>query len=180
MSSAFTVSAADPGRIAPLSRLMSRSFLAAYGHVAPPDRLARHMSTQHDAALIRERLREGQIEVLIASPGDQIGTLAGYVQLGVVPGDVPEVVGEPKAIELQRCYLAPEWIGSGAGPALMDSAQRRAIELDRPCLYLSVYQLAPRAVRFYERHGFVTRAAIAYHIDDIRYDDWLMVWRAAS
>ena len=180
MSSPFTVKAADADRIAPLSRLMSRSFLAAYGDVAPPDRLARHISTQHDAGLIRERLRMGQIEVLVASPGNQAGTLAGYVQLGVEPGTVPAAVDEPQAIELQRCYLAPEWIGSGAGNALMLRAQQRAIELDRPCLYLSVYQLSPRAVRFYERHGFVKRAAVEYRIDDIRYDDWLMVWRAST
>lgn len=179
MSSPFTVRAASAGRVAPLSRLMSRSFLAAYGDVAPADRLARHISTQHDAGLIRERLREGGIEVFVASPDPDAQALAGYVQLGLDADPVPEAVGDPRAIELQRCYLAPEWIGSGAGAALMQRAQQRAFELARPCLYLSVYQLAPRAVRFYERHGFVKRTAIEYRIDDIRYDDWLMVWRSA-
>ncbi len=180
MSSPFTVKAADADRVAPLSRLMSRSFLAAYGDVAPPDRLARHISTQHDAGLIRERLREGQIEVWVANPENDSRALAGYVQLGLEPGLAPEAVSEPRAIELQRCYMAPEWIGSGAAAALITRAQQRAIELERPCLYLSVYQLAPRAVRFYERHGFVKRTAVAYRIDDILYDDWLMVWRAGA
>jgi diamine N-acetyltransferase len=180
MSSPFTVKAADADRVAPLSRLMSRSFLAAYGDVAPPDRLARHISIQHDAGLIRERLRDGRIEVWVANPESNSGVLAGYVQLGLEPGPIPEAVTEPRAIELQRCYLAPEWIGSGAGNALMQRVQQRAVELDRPCLYLSVYQLAPRAVRFYERHGFFKRAAIEYRIDDVHYDDWLMVWRGGD
>jgi hypothetical protein len=48
-------------------------------------------------------------------------------------------------------------------------------------VHLSVYQLAPRTVRFYEKHGFrraaAITAAIKYFIDHVEFADWLMVWQ---
>lgn len=161
-----------------LSVLMTETFLAAYGHVAPKDSLQRHIARSYDARRIADRIDSGDIEIwLVEARCDANGAPrdAGYLQLGLnVPS--PAALNGRAALEVQRCYMRPDYIGSGGAHQLMTRAQQRARELCAPALHLSVYQLAPRAVNFYQRHGFRQSAAIKYYIDDVEFDDWLMVW----
>ncbi|GMU43516.1 MAG: GNAT family N-acetyltransferase [Xanthomonadales bacterium PRO6] len=157
-----------------LSRLMTQTFLAAYGDVAPPAAIARHIERHYDARDIARRIDAGVIEVhLLESAGQD----AGYLQLGFGMA-APAALAGLRTLEVQRCYLRPEYIGTGAGGLLIERAQRRARETGAQALHLSVYQQAPRAVRFYEKHGFRRTAPVKYYIDDVVYDDWLMVWWA--
>lgn len=157
-----------------LARLMVDSFLAAYGHLAPADSIARHIAQHYDAGRISARIAAGQIEVHLAQQG---AALAGYLQLGFgVPPPTP--LAGRRALEVQRCYLLPEHIGGGAAALLMARAQQRARECGAQALHLSVYQQAPRALRFYEKHGFRRSLAIKYWIDSVEFDDWLMLWEA--
>lgn len=155
-----------------LSRLMTETFLAAYGDVAPPAAIAAHIARHYDAGEIARRIDAGAIEVHLLRAG---AADAGYLQLGFgVPP--PEPLCGRSTLEVQRCYLRPDYIGSGAGGMLIGRAQERARETGVDAVHLSVYQLAPRAVRFYEKHGFRRAAPIKYYIEDVEYDDWLMVW----
>jgi GNAT superfamily N-acetyltransferase len=160
-----------------LSRLMEETFRAAYGHVASEDKLVIHIRQQYNAGLIAERLAAGEIGIWFV-PGNtrQAADALGYLQLGW-RAPVPAAIAGP-ALELQRCYLRPEAIGGGAGATLIEmaKAQARAREAG---LFLSVYKKAPRAVRFYQKHGFVPAADVQYYIADVAFDDWLMAWPAA-
>lgn len=173
-SSTFTLRLAQADEAPMLSALMTETFLAAYGHVAPADSLERHIARSYAAPMIGERIAAAEIEVYVLETDD--GRDAGYVQLGLqVPA--PEPLAGRRTLEVQRCYMRPEHIGAGGSGQLIAQAQRRAAELDRDAVHLSVYQLAPRAVRFYEKHGFRPAAAIKYYIDHVEFDDWLMVWQ---
>ena len=158
---------------------MTETFLAAYGHVATAQQLQRHIARNYGAEFIAKRIDEGDIEVwtlLAITNGDKQD--AGYLQLGLraSPPALLESSLAGSTLEVQRCYLRPEYIGSGAGGLLMAQAQKRAIELGVQLIHLSVYQHAPRAVRFYEKHGFKAAGEVQYYIDDAAFDDWLMVW----
>ena len=181
MTIEFSLRSAGSHEAAMLSALMTETFLAAYGHVAPADSLERHIERNYAAPRISDLLDSGRIEVWVldapaaASCGG--AAEAGYVQLGLdVPPPAPLMA--QRTIEVQRCYMRPEYIGAGGAPQLMRKAQQRARELDAQALHLSVYQHAPRAVRFYEKHGFRRAASIKFHIDAVEFDDWLMVWEA--
>lgn len=177
MNPDFTLRLAQADEAPTLSALMTETFLAAYGHVAPADSLERHIARSYAASMIGERIAAKQIEVHVLETGD--GRDAGYVQLGLaVPA--PQQLAGRRTLEVQRCYMRPEYIGAGGSGQLIAQAQQRAVALGREAVHLSVYQLAPRAVRFYEKHGFRRAAAIKYYIDHIEFDDWLMVWESAG
>lgn len=178
MANELNLRMASSSEAASLSRLMIETFVAAYGDVAPADRLQRHIAKSYDARQIADRIDGGDIEIWVvdASAGASAAPRdAGYLQLGLKVAPPAPLAGRP-ALEVQRCYMRPEYIGSGGAHSLMTQAQQRARELGAPALHLSVYQLAPRAVNFYKRHGFRQAAAIKYYIDDVEFDDWLMVW----
>lgn len=163
-----------------LSALMTETFLAAYGDVAPVDSLQRHIERSYAAPLIGDLIHHNRIEVWVLQGIDRDTATrveAGYLQLGFdVPPPPP--LAHRRTLEVQRCYMRPEFIGAGGASHLIHKAQLRATELQREALHLSVYQLAPRAVRFYEKHGFRRAAAIKFRIDAVEFDDWLMVWEA--
>lgn len=163
-----------------LSTLMTETFVAEYGNAAPADSIERHIARSYGAALVAEKLAAGRIEVWVldaAGADDGLPGDAGYVQIGLDVASPPVLQGR-RSLEVQRCYLRPQHIGGGGAGMLIGQAQRRALELDAQALFLSVYQRAPRAVRFYEKHGFRRAGALKYYIDAVEFDDWLMVWEA--
>jgi diamine N-acetyltransferase len=174
----FTLRLARSEDAVALSRLMTETFLAAYGNVASADQLQRHIARHYSATSIEPRIDAGEIEVWVlenrAAAAGQAED-AGYLQLGLASPAPQELTGH-RTIEVQRCYLRPEYIGSGGASLLIGQAQTRAREQSADALFLSVYQLAPRAVQFYRKHGFHAAAAIQFCIDDVVFDDWLMVW----
>lgn len=180
MSLEFSVRQATSADAPQLSRLMTETFLAAYGDVAPTDSLDRHIARSYAAPLISELIDAGRIEVWVVEAADGPGATpvdAGYVQIGLdVPA--PRQLAGKRTLEVQRCYMRPRYIGRGGAELLIGKAQQRARDLDAQALHLSVYQLAPRAVRFYEKHDFRRAAAIKFWIDAVEFDDWLMVWES--
>ena len=171
-ASTLSLSAARVADAPALSTLMTETFLAAYGDVAPEASLRAHIDACYAAERVAAWLEQGRIEIWRLRDGD---TDAGYLQLGLGVASPPTLPGL-RALEVQRCYLRPEYIGGGAGALLMHQAQQRVRELEADALFLSVYQKAPRAIRFYEKHGFRIAAPVVYYLADIPFNDYQMTW----
>ncbi len=77
-----------------------------------------------------------QTRIVVAESG---GALTGFVTV------------DPKTLYLDQIVVAPEAWGSGAAEALVGEAKR----LSPRGLDLQVNQDNARAIRFYEKHGFV-------------------------
>lgn len=85
-----------------------------------------------------------------------VGTMGGYVP--TAPGASPLLVG---------VYVAPEFRGAGSGVA--DALLAAVVEWAREYgddLALHVHEGNPRAIRFYQRHGFAdTGRRLTYELD---------------
>jgi putative acetyltransferase len=87
-------------------------------------------------------MRDGGVNVTCAFDASCDG-LAGFITLDPLSGHIDQIA------------VAPRYWSTGAGDALIDHAKNSAPAV----LRLEVNQDNPRAVRFYERHGFHRRAA---------------------
>ena len=172
MNTPFQLTLATAADAPALTSLMRSTFMAAYGNVAPVEHLERYQALAYAAAPLADAIRRHAIEVWVAHNSG--GQQAGYVQIATLPGPDPLNQGTA-AIELQRCYLQPQFKGSGAAGRLMQRAKTRASKLGGERMYLSVYQHSPRAIAFYEKHAFVKIGPVRFFIDDIGFDDWLMM-----
>jgi putative acetyltransferase len=81
--------------------------------------------------------------VAVTCAFDEEGALAGFITLDRASGHIDQLA------------VAPGHWSKGAAAALLDEAKRRA----PGTLKLDVNQDNPRAMRFYEKHGFRRRAA---------------------
>jgi putative acetyltransferase len=87
----------------------------------------------------RERWRHELVPVAHITLAEKDGTLVGFVTV------------DPKTMYLDQIVVAPEHWGSDIARALVDEAKR----LSPRGLELLVNKDNARAIRFYEKHGFV-------------------------
>lgn len=76
---------------------------------------------------------------------------------------------EKRSCRLHRLYLAPEVHGTGLASTLMDYVEWRAVDEGAELLWLDCMDSEPRALRFYEKHGF--EKGRLYHLDFLRMHD---------
>ncbi len=98
-----------------------------------------HIDFNARIAWWRERWRNELVPAARIMLADIDGALAGFVTV------------DPKTTYLDQIVVAPEHWGSDVALALLDEAKR----LSPAGLYLLVNKDNFRAIRFYEKHGFV-------------------------
>jgi len=98
-----------------------------------------HIDFNARVAWWRERWRQELTPVAAIVVVEQDGGLTGFVTV------------DPKTHYLDQIVVAPEQWGSGLALALLDEAKR----LSPAGLELQVNKDNARAIRFYEKHGFV-------------------------
>jgi ribosomal protein S18 acetylase RimI-like enzyme len=137
------VRAARPDDARRLGEIHVETWRATYVGVMPQEVLD-ELSVEERERLWSEWIPHTETEVFVA---DADGDVVGFVSVG--PSRSSPGVGE-----LYSIYVLPSAHGSGAGPALMDTAVAAlARRWDKAILWVATEN--PRARRFYERHGWV-------------------------
>jgi ribosomal protein S18 acetylase RimI-like enzyme len=87
---------------------------------------------------------------------EEEGALAGYVYLHrTAPGEAHPGVPVGEAVEIERFYVGSHHHGRGLARRLMESALETAREMGGELIWLGVWEHNTRAIRFYEKNGFV-------------------------
>jgi len=79
-----------------------------------------------------------------------------------------------RGIEIARIYVLSTFDGTGAGQLLFDKALRIAEEKKYDYLWLGVWENNPRAIRFYEKNGFVKSGKKQFVLGNDIQTDWVM------
>ena len=79
--------------------------------------------------------------------------LAGIARLRIGSHDAQVVSTSP--LEIQRFYVSGAWHGRGIAHRLMDECVARATAVGATTIWLGVWDQNTRAIRFYEKCGFV-------------------------
>jgi ribosomal protein S18 acetylase RimI-like enzyme len=77
-------------------------------------------------------------------------------------------------LQIERIYVLAEYQGQRLGGRLLELALERAAAVGAPWLWLSVWQEAPRSIRFYQRNGFEIFGTGVFQLGDDPQTDWLM------
>ena len=161
---------AEPADAAALGDFMSRNFLAAYGHCSTPANVQRAILDYYGEPAQRRQIDDPARWNLIVQQGPH---WVGHAQLnfgGSLPAGAP--VG---AVELGRFYVDTTAHGRGVAQAMMARVRAEARARGGRGLWLSVWQEAPQAIRFYEKEGFRKAGSLVFVVGDDPKDDWLMV-----
>ncbi len=135
---------------AKLSLIGSASFLETFANDHPGDATVAFLRTSHSESAWAKTLADPACAAWIVE--EVGGCPIGYAVL--TPGALPGTT--PADAELKRIYVLSRWHGTGIGRDLYAVAEAEARRRRAARLVLSVYTRNARAIRFYEKQGFVT------------------------
>ncbi len=157
----ITIREARPADAELISVLGAVTFYEAYFEQDDPPDLAEYILASFAVERIRAEIERPAATFFVAYLDDRA---VGYAKLR--DEERHESVRGDRAVELQRIYLVERVFGRGVGEILLrhclDAARARGYET----LWLGVWQENPRAIRFYEKHGFVRRGTLKFPYGD--------------
>ncbi len=98
--------------------------------------------------------------------------VVGYLKLNV--GAAQTEFSQQGGLEIERIYVIKEYLGKSIGQALLDYALALALEQQSTFVWLGVWEKNYRALRFYEKNGFVLFGKHIFQVGDDPQTDLLM------
>lgn len=98
--------------------------------------------------------------------------LMGYVKLN--ENGSQSDIKDNNAVEIERIYILGEFQGHGIGAWIMKQVMSMARAKNKVYLWLGVWEVNVKAIKFYERIGFYKFGSHPYYIGKDKQTDWLM------
>jgi len=151
-----------PADGAALDAMASEIWHDTFAPFTAPQNIAAYLSEAYgpNGKLLRD-LTNPAVSWRIACDGEAI---VGYAKL--VPPFLPDPAMTARAVQLSQLYVAATHHGAGIAQTLMDWSIDTARARGATALLLTVYEANPRAIRFYEKHGFVHIGDYAFPVGD--------------
>lgn len=98
--------------------------------------------------------------------------LVGYFKLNV--GAAQTDVHDKNAMELERIYVLGEHQGKQIGAWMLGQINTLAQTMGKAYIWLGVWEHNPKAIQFYQKHGFQKFGEHPYYIGTDEQTDWLL------
>jgi diamine N-acetyltransferase len=151
-----------------MADFMTRNFLATYGHSASLKNVEKAVLDYYGIDAQHADLADARVINYLCIIENKI---TGLAQVKPVKADSDI---DPHRYELSRFYVEAAYHGKGIAPALMQNIQSLLIQKSAKSLWLSVWQEAAQAIRFYQKQGFVISGETTFMIGEEAAKDWLM------
>ena len=143
---------ANAATAAQLAELGRQTFQATFGAANTPEDLAAYLAENFGPEQQLAELQDPETTFLLAH---MQGALVGYAKLREPsPLGLPDGQSPAGRLEIERLYVAEDWLGTGLGAALMRAILALAEQLHCTAVVLGVWEKNARALAFYQRFGF--------------------------
>jgi len=156
----------DLDRIISLSK---ETFIDAFEKQNNPDDFKAYMEKAFSRKQILKELANPHMSFYLVYSEDEP---IGYFKLNEneAQGDVKD----KDSIELERIYVKSTFQGNKIGRFMLDHIERIATNKNKSYLWLGVWKKNNKAIRFYEKNGFMKFGEHPYYIGSDKQMDWLM------
>jgi ribosomal protein S18 acetylase RimI-like enzyme len=134
-----------------LRTLAEETFNETYAGLNSEADMQRYISTNFNVDQVQEELSTVDSHFFIVWDRDEA---IGYIKLNT--GAAQTELQDPLALEIERIYVKAQYHGKKIGQLLYEKAVAFAQELHKNTIWLGVWEHNPKAIRFYEKNGFVT------------------------
>lgn len=165
----LTIRTATHEDAALLARIGAEMFAETFAGENTPENMAAYLADSFSPEIQAEELAEAGSVFLIA---EIAGDAAGYARL--IVGSTEASVRATRPVELVRIYAGGKWLGQGVGTGLMQACLTEAARLGADMIWLGVWEQNPRAIRFYQKWGFVQVGTHGFQLGDELQTDWIM------
>ncbi|SHN09948.1 GNAT family N-acetyltransferase [Chitinophaga sp. CF418] len=146
-----------------LRQIGKDTFFETFGHSNTEADMKKYLDENFSPEKVSAELSNPDSQFFIAWEGD---TPIGYLKLNT--GKAQTEPQEDSAIEIERIYVLGAYHGKKIGQLLYEKALEVAQIQNKSFIWLGVWEENPRAIRFYEKNGFV---AFSKHIFKLGEDE---------
>ncbi|MDR7693348.1 GNAT family N-acetyltransferase [Riemerella anatipestifer] len=133
-----------------LQEVSKTTFYETFAVDNTPDNMRKYLDEAFSVKCLREELLDEFSEFYFARVD---GVLAGYLKLNF--GASQTELKDSNAIEIERIYVLKAFQGKRVGQALYEHTLQLARDRGVDYIWLGVWEQNHKAIRFYEKNGFV-------------------------
>lgn len=149
--------------------LARKTFVETYGEYNDPLNMEHYVNEHFADTVIREELEDAHSRLFIAYLD---GEAVGFAKLR--DNRTGKSLEGIRALEIQRIYVLKEYQGYHVGKALMEKIHEIAREGRYQTLWLQVWQQNLKALKFYQKAGFVVYETTGFQLGKELQQDFLM------
>ena len=133
-----------------LKEIAKRTFIETYSSSNSEENITDYLENKFSTEALETELNDKNSEFYFS---EFHGKIIGYLKVNT--GKSQSVIINKNALEIERIYVLKEFYGKKFGQNLYKKAIKLAKEKNAEFVWLSVWEENPRAIRFYEKNGFV-------------------------
>lgn len=152
-----------------LARFAEAAFRDAFAKDNSKEDMDAYCRSSFSESIQRKEVSDPQVITLVAVENESIIGFAQWVK-----DSKNKSVASKKTCELKRLYVDAQWHGKGIAQGLIESVIQQSKELEFDILWLGVWENNPKAIRFYEKYGFIKVGEHDFMLGSDRQTDWIM------
>ena len=160
---------AEKSDLSNLIYLARTAFLQAFSAGNKPENVQAYLGEAFTLEQFEKEMNEPASLFFVA---EKSGELIGYTKVNQVQAQTD--VHDPESLEIARLYVLEDHLGSGVGKKLLDTAIDFAKQNHKKYLWLGVWEMNARAIRFYEKNGLRIFGSHPFPFGDEIQTDYLM------
>lgn len=157
------------GEVGLLQQISRQTFVEAFGDRNTPENMQQYLDSSLSIERLLEELNNPDSTFYFAR---YEGSVVGYLKLN--EGASQTEIKQSKALEIERIYVLQEFLGKKVGQLLYEKAVAKAKDANAAYIWLGVWEENKRAIRFYEKNGFVAFDKHVFYLGDDAQTDVMM------
>jgi ribosomal protein S18 acetylase RimI-like enzyme len=133
-----------------LQNISGTTFTETFAEVNTTENMNTYLTKEFSLERLSSELLDPNIHYYFASIGEEI---IGYLKLNF--GIAQKELQDENGLEIERLYVSKKYLGKQVGQLLLGKAIANAKQQKLDFVWLGVWEKNKRAIRFYEKNGFV-------------------------
>ncbi|MNJ87455.1 Protease synthase and sporulation negative regulatory protein PAI 1 [compost metagenome] len=157
------------GDLKTLQEISRSTFYETFADSNTEQDMQHYLSVNFSLDQLSFELSETDSQFFIAWDKDRA---VGYLKVN--SGQAQSDLKEDDSLEIERIYVLNAYHGKKVGQLLYAHALEVAMQLGKSSIWLGVWEMNPRAIRFYEKNDFVTFGTHVFKMGEDEQTDLLM------
>jgi len=146
----ISISRVTPDEIMKLQEISIQTFADTFASYNTEEDMKQYLEKSFSLQQLSAELNTRGAEFYFARLGEQV---IGYIKINT--GNAQTELQDDHALEIERIYVLQAYHGKQVGQLLYENAIRIARERALEYVWLGVWEKNARALRFYEKNGFL-------------------------
>ena len=152
-----------------LQKISRQTFYETYSAVNTKENMSRYLEENFSTERLSFELANAYTVFYFAIIESEV---IGYIKLNFMEAQTEQGLND--TLEIERIYVLSEYHGKNVGQLLFQKAVSLAKEEQMDYVWLGVWEKNPKAIRFYEKNGFVAFGTHLFLLGEDEQNDILM------